>query len=67
MAHPIKGPHDRPTNGENLTGNTVSDEHGIEADELANISGDFDVQVWRLRHQIELVWEPSSPRPTDKK
>jgi len=67
MAHPMKGPNDRSTNGENLAGNCVSDEHSVEAEELANISGQFDFQVWRLRHQIELMWQPSSPRPTDEK
>jgi hypothetical protein len=67
MVHPMKGPDDRSTLDENLTGNSVSDEHGIEADELANISGQFEFQVWCLRQQIELMWQSSSPRPTDEK
>lgn len=68
MAHPMKGPHTGPpTSDENMTGNNVSDEHGIDAYEIANICGELDLQVWHLRGQIELLWQPSSSRPTDQK
>jgi len=68
MAHPMKGPDDGPpTSDETMNGNDVSDEHGIDAYEIANISGELDFQVWHLRGQIELMWQPSSSRPTDQK